>query len=105
MDREFVRQRIRDEEREIAAALGTRTSQRTERRQCRDFFFYIINIISRCITTNMVWAAGYVRSACDVKRECNQVTNALVLLARRCNHSAVREGQVPTCVWTFLNAD
>ena len=56
MDREFVRQRIRDEEREMAAALGIRTSQRTERRQHRDFFFYII---SRCITTNMVWAAGY----------------------------------------------
>jgi len=105
VDREFVRQRIRDEEREMAAALGIRTSQRSERRQRHDFFFYIINIISRCITTNMVWAAGYVRSACDVKRECNQVTNALVLLARRCNHSAVREGQVPTCVWTFLNAD
>jgi hypothetical protein len=54
VDREFVRQRIRDEEREMAAALGIRTSQRTERRQRRDFY-----IISRCITANMVWAAGY----------------------------------------------
>jgi hypothetical protein len=54
VDREFVRQRIRDEEREMAAALGIRTSQRTERRQRRDFY-----IISRCITANMVWAVGY----------------------------------------------
>jgi hypothetical protein len=54
VDREFVRQRIRDEEREMAAVLGIRTSQRAERRQRRDFY-----IISRCITANMVWAAGY----------------------------------------------
>jgi hypothetical protein len=38
----------------MAAALGITTSQRAERRQRRDFY-----IISRCITANMVWAAGY----------------------------------------------
>jgi ribonuclease HI len=41
----------------------------------------------------------------QVKRECNQVANALALLARRCKHSAAWLGQVPACALSFHHAD